>query len=281
MEVEMYSNNDYRYYSESELYHHGIIGQKWGVRRFQNEDGSLTDAGRERYGYGPKPNERTVLKKGTKLNSVSIMGNSEDYRNRDRWMYTYDPKNEWDRAVYRGPFSYYKNKYFGGALTFEHYFETTKDLKMPTSDERFDEFVKLYEKNTKVFTKELQSIQNMVKRYDMGPQNISAQKVNLKKVATDEDLVAAYKLFNHAMENVQAYKMTKMYADEMAKKFDAMVDDNNQGVYNEAQDPIIIFNPKESLKVIDTSVLNTPNDIVENYMKVRSELAKKGKNVAL
>lgn len=32
-----------------ELYHHGIKGQKWGRRRFQNEDGSLTSAGRERY----------------------------------------------------------------------------------------------------------------------------------------------------------------------------------------------------------------------------------------
>lgn len=29
--------------------HHGIKGQKWGVRRFQNEDGSLTKAGKERY----------------------------------------------------------------------------------------------------------------------------------------------------------------------------------------------------------------------------------------
>lgn len=35
---------------ENELYHHGIKGQKWGVRRFQNEDGSLTPAGRKRYG---------------------------------------------------------------------------------------------------------------------------------------------------------------------------------------------------------------------------------------
>lgn len=31
------------------IYHHGIKGQKWGVRRFQNEDGSLTEAGRQRY----------------------------------------------------------------------------------------------------------------------------------------------------------------------------------------------------------------------------------------
>lgn len=32
------------------LAHHGIKGQKWGVRRFQNKDGSLTAAGKKRYG---------------------------------------------------------------------------------------------------------------------------------------------------------------------------------------------------------------------------------------
>lgn len=31
------------------LMHHGIKGQKWGIRRFQNEDGTLTPAGKERY----------------------------------------------------------------------------------------------------------------------------------------------------------------------------------------------------------------------------------------
>lgn len=41
----------YIYYGDT-LYHHGIKGQKWGIRRFQNEDGSLTPAGREHYGYG-------------------------------------------------------------------------------------------------------------------------------------------------------------------------------------------------------------------------------------
>ena len=37
-------------YRIDELVHHGIKGQKWGRRRYQNNDGSLTPAGRERYG---------------------------------------------------------------------------------------------------------------------------------------------------------------------------------------------------------------------------------------
>lgn len=31
------------------LYHHGIKGQRWGIRRYQNVDGSLTPAGRKRF----------------------------------------------------------------------------------------------------------------------------------------------------------------------------------------------------------------------------------------
>lgn len=34
--------------TENYLSHHGVKGQKWGVRRFQNKDGSLTDAGKKK-----------------------------------------------------------------------------------------------------------------------------------------------------------------------------------------------------------------------------------------
>lgn len=37
------------YLTKDELYHHGIQGQKWGIRRYQNEDGSLTPEGEKRY----------------------------------------------------------------------------------------------------------------------------------------------------------------------------------------------------------------------------------------
>lgn len=55
--------------------HHGIQGQKWGIRRFQNPDGSLTPEGRARLGYDTKKfkdmwGEDIVLDKGTKTTRV-------------------------------------------------------------------------------------------------------------------------------------------------------------------------------------------------------------------
>ena len=40
----------WEYKNTNELYHYGILGMKWGIRRFQNKDGSLTRLGRMRYG---------------------------------------------------------------------------------------------------------------------------------------------------------------------------------------------------------------------------------------
>lgn len=51
-------------HTSSELYHHGIKGMHWHERRFQNKDGSLTAAGRIRYGVGKAGSGLVKLAKG-------------------------------------------------------------------------------------------------------------------------------------------------------------------------------------------------------------------------
>ena len=47
----------------SQLYHHGILGMKWGVRRFQNKDGSLTSDGKRHLEQNSKAKQGNNKKK--------------------------------------------------------------------------------------------------------------------------------------------------------------------------------------------------------------------------
>ena len=60
-----------------ELYHHGVRGQKWGVRRYQNSDGSLKPAGKKRYSSEPESGL-------TKANGKASLKTKTSRRQRDR-----------------------------------------------------------------------------------------------------------------------------------------------------------------------------------------------------
>lgn len=79
---------------EDYLSHHGILGQKWGIRRYQNADGSYTDAGKRRYtklmqraiNKADKQAKQAAIKDGTEIGIRFDGKKTNHYGNADKAM---------------------------------------------------------------------------------------------------------------------------------------------------------------------------------------------------
>ena len=76
----------------NELYHYGVKGMKWGVRRYQNSDGSLNDRGQKRYAKLRRDLDSFETK--AQLSYASARGAAQKYRSAT----TMRDKNRWKQA---------------------------------------------------------------------------------------------------------------------------------------------------------------------------------------
>lgn len=246
------------------LEHHGVEGQKWGVR------------------HGPPYPLEGGISKGTVLASVSTWKKAKDYTSLGRAMYTYNPDDDWDSSVYKGPFSHFKSSGLFGSQKhkkiYETKFEVVEDLKMPTKKERIDEFIALYKNKKAIVADDLENEQLSIRELNVHLENKDAANMNMKNLKTRKDYEKAYEVFNHALESAQEWRSTREYMDIMSTKYDAMVDDNNQGRYNSVHDPVIIFNVQKSLRTIG-HVRVSDKEIEANRQAVNKKLVSEGKTM--
>lgn len=242
------------------LAHHGIIGQKWGIRRYQYQDGSLTPEGYKHYGYGSsRRNDSVTLPSDVVYRRITDDPNA---RVAQGAFITYQPK---DSEAYRGLFGMtnvqkmslnsnvldrFKPQNDDGKV-YELSFKANK-LTIPSKEARlntFAEFIKDRD-NKRDVQKEILD-QGRLKKIDMNNHN------NLDK---------AYLYFNECLGRpAEENPVNKRYFDFMTKKgYDAIVDENDVRLSKtiRANAPLIIINPNA---VTDTSIklkALTPADIV-------------------
>lgn len=86
-------------YRIDELIHYGIKGQKWGRRRYQNADGSLTPAGKQRYGSAENFNKQyDTQQKAVIAGTKKAVDGAKEINRASREMYDEHTKKQQKKA---------------------------------------------------------------------------------------------------------------------------------------------------------------------------------------
>lgn len=94
---------------DNEFNHHGIKGMRWGVRRYQNEDGSLTSAGKKRYKSGDHMNDKDPSDSATTRRVKKDYNSMTDLEFRSKY--------QTSKETYRKRVNRYGDPYMNSPLT--------------------------------------------------------------------------------------------------------------------------------------------------------------------
>ena len=260
---------DFMYYTILE--HHGAKGQRWGIRRYQRLDGSLTPEGRAKYSkilnkMSKKGIDRTdltmerIIPKGTKMYRTSTNPNENligstyvSYLDVDRNHY----KNGWVRKTGNADHAY------------EYQFDLKDDLKIPSRAYQQDVINQVLKKNKKYINECVKSWVDEVyppntwMRYSLaeasgGDKKLITDMINNFKNKTPEEAGIMVCQSLGKATNLKKEIITRLKKDG----YNAMSDEAGIGGRNgwskEGYDPLIIF---------DASILNT----VRKHQISRSE----------
>ena len=276
----------------SYLIHYGIQGQKWGVRRFQNEDGTYTAEGLERRNKGLKVSDKDalVLPKGTTVNRISI--HKKEKLKGSKYLYT-----DIDKDIYEGAFSKYQ-KYAHGKNTkiYKKTFETKEDLIAPSNRKAQEIISDRISKNKKVASNVTNFTTSLILKghpalKDVFEKNkikintdephaalkayVNADKEKREKIFKDMEFIS----YNLMVENNKK-ELNNLLKEVSKQGYNSIMDYNNVKVYNEAIEPFIAINAKKTLKEINNEFIED-QITEETFARLEKKLASKGKRPVL
>lgn len=259
-----------------ELYHHGVKGMRWGIRRYQNKDGSLTPAGKKR--YSPEELGRTPVQKGVSVKadgSISIKKGVSLQRlvsdgSRPLKDITYASVLEYDNAKY---VKYIGGKgLFGGGRDKVLSIRANEDLKAPSMDEASKIMVDILKNNPDFRNNFKNMLGNTVSDKELS---------RMTKDLTGVDAKAWYDELNVSMTfspdfDPSAPFIQKTFSEALQKNGYNMLRDENDYQNKVAKAPVIILNPQKTLSVV--SVSDITDELRGTSKEVLNEYKMLGKN---
>ena len=258
-----------------ELYHHGIKGQRWGVRRFQNEDGTYTEEGKRHRGI--KDPNAYVLPKGSTVYRVTNSKKESHMINKNTYAYT-----DVDKKVYEGAFSTYLKMRSGGKKVYKKTYVTEEDLVAPSDIKAKELIVKRIASNPNVSLKVGIFGQQMMKSghpavqyalFDGNKKLPSDPKTwtqHHKDVFSENMMCLAYNL----MLETDKAELQNLLNETKKLGYNAIMDYNNKDIYNKSVEPFIAINSKTTLKEIKNEEL-TDAYITKTINELEKEIGRR------
>lgn len=271
----------YNYSGCDELYHHGIKGMRWGVRRYQNSDGSLTKAGKERYSVDSNKTIK-VNSDGSKTIPAGFMfnrvGKSTMDVNKSGGLYVSYGKDDAARYVKNlGPTPL--RKLMGLKADTVQHIKVKSSLKMPSDEKMAIESAKLLLSDDKLFNSFKDSFYAVSVTGDFG-RTITKDDVKkaLESPSGKDGQKLAYGVASFFGDSSYKDQTQQIYDHFRKQGYDAVPDllDRRSGTSKTA---MIVINPSkvevESTTTITKDVMQAAKQHVKTLEKLQvSELIK-------
>ena len=165
------------------LAHHGVKGQRWGVRRFQNPDGSLTEKGKRRMKTLQGKSDKLDAKKA-KLNSPKNMVKLSQYKSLSADRHAAANQHKADKDFYRNKASYALTNHGAKVATKKADKSHTKYVQEAKKAAEYDDYITKHQnKEAKIDRKKIkvESKLNPLKEIDAEYARSLAEKVDKRK----------------------------------------------------------------------------------------------------